>query len=212
MIRFSDYTAVVWDWNGTLLDDLRTGVQTINRMLSRREIAPITPEYYREVFGFPVKDYYERIGFDFEREDWQAISQEYVDTYEEFVSEAGLTPYVVQVLRRISEAGIPQYILSALQEDLLCDMLNRHAIYPFFRGICGADNIHAAGKTERGRQMLEKYPLIVPSSTLMIGDTLHDAEVARALGFDVLLYGEGHNSPSRLAAAGRVLTSFAELL
>lgn len=46
----------------------------------------------------------------------------------------------------------------------------------------------------------------------MVGDTLHDAEVAEALGFDVCLYSGGHNSAERLREKGMVLEQMGQLL
>ena len=46
----------------------------------------------------------------------------------------------------------------------------------------------------------------------MVGDTLHDAEVAEALGFDFRLYAGGHNSAERLAEKGIVLQRMEQLL
>ena len=73
------YKNVVWDWNGTLLDDAGISVATLNAMLARRGLPTITTERYREIFGFPVKGYYEHLGFDFRRDDWDGISREYVE-------------------------------------------------------------------------------------------------------------------------------------
>ena len=58
------YKNIVWDWNGTLLNDLEIGVTTLNDMLSRRALLPLTSEYYRECFGFPVIHFYEKVGFE----------------------------------------------------------------------------------------------------------------------------------------------------
>ena len=52
---------VIWDWNGTLLDDLQLCLRLLNEMLeedgcpNRYDLAA-----YREIFGFPVVDYYRR--------------------------------------------------------------------------------------------------------------------------------------------------------
>jgi len=58
--------------------------------------------------------------------------------------------------------------------------------------------------------MLRMFP-IVPGETVMVGDTLHDAEVAETLGFDCRLYAGGHNSAERLAEKGVVLRQMDEL-
>ena len=57
-----EYRNVVWDWNGTLLNDLETGVQTLNDMFARRGMPAFSVEEYRERFGFPVIDFYRDAG------------------------------------------------------------------------------------------------------------------------------------------------------
>ena len=83
----------------------------------------LTVEKYKAVFGFPVKEYYEGIGYDFNRDDWEAISLDFVDTYAELSKDVVLTSGVKSVLARLKEFGVRQYVLSALQEDLLEEML-----------------------------------------------------------------------------------------
>lgn len=205
------YKNVVWDWNGTLLDDVQISVDTINRMLRKKRLDELTVEKYKAVFGFPVKEYYEGIGYDFNRDDWEAISLDFVDTYGELSKDVVLTSGVNSVLARLKEFGVRQYVLSALQEDLLEEMLERFGIRDYFEGVCGSDNIYADGKVARGERMLQVYP-IDPRETLMVGDTLHDAEVAEALGFDIRLYAGGHNSAERLREKGIVLERMEMLL
>lgn len=205
------YKNVVWDWNGTLLDDVKVSVDTINVMLERKHLKKLTVEEYKSIFGFPVKPYYESIGFDFARDDWEAVSRNFVDIYNDLATNVELTPGIIPVLEGIKRRGIRQYILSALQEDLLLGMLERFGIREYFEGVCGSNNIYADGKVARGEEMLRTFP-IIPSETVMVGDTLHDAEVAEALGFEVRLYAGGHNSAERLAEKGKVLRKMEELL
>ncbi len=205
------YKNVVWDWNGTLLDDVKVSVDTINVMLERKHLKKLTVEEYKSIFGFPVKPYYESIGFDFVRDDWEAVSRNFVDIYNDLATNVELTSGIIPVLEGIKRRGIRQYILSALQEDLLLGMLERFGIREYFEGVCGSNNIYADGKVARGEEMLRTFP-IIPSETVMVGDTLHDAEVAEVLGFEVRLYAGGHNSAERLAEKGKVLRKMEELL
>lgn len=205
------YKNVVWDWNGTLLDDVEISVKTINRMLSKKGLPELTVERYKAIFGFPVKDYYLSIGFDFARDDWESVSRDFVDIYEELSGDVVLTPGVLTTLETLRGMGVRQYVLSALQEDLLEGMLERFGIRDYFAGVCGSNNIYADGKVARGERMLQTFP-VDPRETVMVGDTLHDAEVAEALGFDVRLYGGGHNSAERLARKGIVLERMEQLL
>ncbi len=59
---------IVWDWNGTLLNDVDLCFSCINRLLVSHDLKPLdTLSQYREVFTFPIEDYYKRVGFDFDK-------------------------------------------------------------------------------------------------------------------------------------------------
>ena len=184
------YKNVVWDWNGTILTDVKVGVNTLNDMLGRRGLPLLSVEDYKEKFGFPVIDFYDRVGFDMEKESFHELSVDFVETYDKYAGEV---------------------VLSALREDLLQQMLRHFQIDSRFDRACGANDIYAAGKIERGQQMLQTCP-IVPEDTLMVGDTIHDAEVADALGLDCILFAGGHNNEERLQKKAPVIHRMRELL
>ena len=68
------YTHIIWDFNGTVLDDVEAGIRSVNDMLAARGLPVITSvAQYRELFSFPVIDYYRRLGLDVEKEDYYTI-------------------------------------------------------------------------------------------------------------------------------------------
>lgn len=211
-MKLSDkYENVIWDWNGTLLNDVKVGVDTLNDMLDRRGLPSLTVQQYKDLFEFPVVCFYQRVGFDLVKESFHELSVDFVGTYDKYAEGVALNPFVPEALAYVQQSGIRQYILSALREDLLNCMLGEFAIDFHFERACGSDDIYAAGKIERGRRMLETLD-ICPAKTVMIGDTVHDAEVARALGFDCILFAGGHNSEWRLQEKAPVIHSMEELL
>ena len=122
------YKNVVWDWNGTLLNDVKVGVNTLNDMLGRRGLPLLSVEDYKEKFGFPVIDFYDRVGFDMEKESFHELSVDFVETYDKYAGEVGLNEGVREVLAGIQQTGVKQYVLSALREDLLQQMLRHFQI------------------------------------------------------------------------------------
>ena len=77
----SAYRHVIWDWNGTLLDDAWLCVEITSGLLRRRHLEPLTPERYERLFDFPVRIYYERLGFDLEAESFEEIGSEFIEEY-----------------------------------------------------------------------------------------------------------------------------------
>lgn len=195
------YRHVLWDWNGTLLDDVEVVVGVMNLLLAPRGLAPLTPERYREVFDFPVRTYYEAIGFDFAAEPFEALTVEWVDRFGAHWRSARLRAGATAALDQIESQGIGSSILSAAEHELLCEQAAYFGVAGRFQRMMGIADHHAESKLEQGRTWLRELG-DSPQSVLLVGDTTHDVEVAHALGCDVVLVADGHQSRARLAATG----------
>ena len=195
------HTHLIWDFNGTILQDVDLGIRCTNTMLAARNLALIpTVETYREVFGFPIDDYYRRMGFDFEKEDYDTVlAPEWVNLYLAGEPTCPMMDGSSEAIAAVKAMGIPQILLSATEIDMLTGQLNRLGIFEEFVEVIGLDNIHARSKKAQALDWKERNPDACP---LFVGDTLHDADVATALGADCVLYCGGHQSHSRLAATG----------
>jgi phosphoglycolate phosphatase len=201
---------VIWDWNGTLLDDTQAGVNAVNAMLAARGLPRLDLATYRERFGFPVKNFYRAVGFRLDAEDWDAMAREFHDR---FLADTTirLHPHALPALTGFQAAGVGQSVLSASEQSILDAMLADFGISGFFSSACGVDNLYGHSKREIGRALLSRFRLD-PASVLLIGDSLHDHEVSADLGTACLLIAEGHQSRARLAQSGApVLGSLAEL-
>lgn len=211
LIEWDKIDAVLWDWNGTLLDDVEVNRRIINRMLSKRGLKPMDLPVYKGLFCFPVQAFQQQIGFNFEEESMQDISDEYHAFYKRYEKEIRLNAEALFILDAICTKGVNQYILSAAGKTDLIRMLNHFGLENRFAGIYGAADNCAIGKTEIGKYLIQDCRLD-PNRTLLVGDTLHDAEVAGALGIHCVLYAGGHNSFELLAGKGAVITNLKELL
>lgn len=205
-----NYTHIFWDFNGTILDDVQTGIDCVNLLLEKRGL-PIIPnkDYYKEVFGFPIVDYYKRLGFDFDKESYHGVAVEWVALYMEKVKSANMNDGVKELLAAIKKLGIPQYILSATEDNMLKTQLEMLGISDFFEEVTGLDNIHAGSKTELGKRFAER---IKPPKAIVIGDTTHDYETALAMGADCILFTDGHMNRETLEKCGcKCFDSFRKL-
>jgi phosphoglycolate phosphatase len=205
------YRNIIWDWNGTLLDDKWLCIEAISTLLTARNLPPIDAEVYSRIFRFPVRDYYASAGFDFTKEPFEVPALEFIDLYNERRQECPLQPGAMRLLRLFQDMGCSQYLLSASETGILEDMAAHYGITGFFKLIRGLDNHFAAGKAELGQQLLAASG--APAhSVLMIGDTCHDKEVADLLGVDCILLTNGHFPAGRLQGCGtRLINSLDEL-
>ncbi len=210
-MRISDFDHVVWDFNGTLLDDVAIGIRAVNILLARRGIPTIpNKERYREVFGFPIEEYYGRIGFDFSRERYEDVAHEWVKEYRKIEHEAPLREGVLPLMEFFRRCGIPQSVLSATKTEQLLSQLSALGILSYFDSVSGNDNIYAASKVEMVKSWAKSR---APGRVLALGDTAHDADTAYAVGFTPVLVMGGHANPRELQATGAlVYTDFHALL
>jgi len=195
------YRHVIWDWNGTLLDDAWLCVEILNEILRQRNEQPVTHERYKEEFGFPVKDFYQRLGFDFSVESFEALADEYISKYDERRFECKLHAHATDVVRHCLDRGVKQSILSAYHQVRLEEALDFFELRPLFSHVIGLDDFHANGKIHQGIRLIEELGF-GPDEVLLIGDTIHDYEVAREVGADCTLFVGGHNTRERLASCG----------
>lgn len=205
-------SGIIWDWNGTLLNDAGLAVQTMNQMLERRGLPILSVDDYKSVFTFPVKDYYQKIGFDFKAEPFEIPALEFIDCYNSQVKDCSLHRDALKVLSYFQSIGLKQYILSAMEQVVLDHCLQHYQINDFFEYVSGLDNIYAASKIENGHRLIADQKLDA-SELVLIGDTVHDFEVATELGCQCILIADGHQSKKVLQTTGAlVIDSITELL
>jgi len=196
------YKHAIWDWNGTLLNDTWLCVEVLNGLLARRGRGPITVEDYRGNFGFPVIHFYEYLGFDTDVDSFDQVSREFIGDYEaRWFEECGLHAGVSDILATMSEQGMTHSVLSAAKQEALDLGVQHYGIRSHFTGLAGTDNIYAQGKIARGEYWIQQLPW-KSEEVVMIGDTLHDFEVAQAIGVDCILLSHGHHTRDRLSATG----------
>lgn len=188
---------VIWDWNGTLLNDVDYVVDVINPMLVRHGLQKQTRATYRDVFGFPVKDYYSKMGFDLEKNCFIKMSDDFHEGYYSNFFNCELYDSSKQALAEFQKQHKSQSILSASDQQALFQVVDHYKIKNYFVHVYGIENKLAASKLNRGLELMN-HSGYYSSETLLIGDTDHDLEVGRKMGVDVVLLSHGHQSKERL--------------
>ncbi|NPA43990.1 MAG: HAD family hydrolase [Chlorobi bacterium] len=205
------YKHIIWDYNGTLLNDASLCVEIINELLSARGLKTMSLQKYKQEFDFPVKDYYERAGFDFEKESFEIVGTEFIKEYNIRQKDAPLQKGAMNLLNEIKDKGIKQSVLSAREEQSLISELKKFNIFNYFEEVVGLNNHYAESKVERGKQLLSKIQ-VSKNEIVMIGDTKHDAEVAKEVGINCILVSHGHQTKDKLQTCGvKVFDNFEEV-
>lgn len=202
---------IIWDWNGTLLNDVDFCRNIINRILRQNNLKELSLNDYKEIFTFPVQNYYQAAGLDFSKTPFEVLGKDFMIEYEANKLNCSLFDGAKELLGKIKQQGIKQSVLSAYKEDYLISILKSYDLYDYFDFVVGSDNIYAGGKTHLGLKLIQKLNLS-GNEILFVGDTLHDYEVAKAMGVNVVLIADGHQAKSKLTNNGAlVLDNLTEL-
>jgi phosphoglycolate phosphatase len=186
---------IVWDFNGTLLYDIEACVNALNAILRAHHINPINIAYYRQHFGFPAANFYLHLGLKITSTyDWDALAESFHMRYI-FSKTLKLQPGARACVQALHQQGYTQGVLSALEQDLLDLQMQQFGLATPMQFIRGSRNYDGATKLDTAHTLNLKGPVV------MIGDTLHDAEVAAAMGWHCILCSAGHQTEERLRVA-----------
>ena len=204
---------LLWDWNGTLYDDVEICIRIMNAMLSERNLPTmISVNDYHDVFRFPVIEYYRNLGFDFQKESFEELAKLYIDSYYKESRDACLRMGTVQTLESLKQSGIDQLILSASETHMLYAQVDHLRISSYFSAILGENDIYAFGKAGIADRWMNSGQ-INTGEVIIVGDTVHDYEVSRKIGCRCILVSGGHQKESSLRDTGcPVISSPAQVL
>ncbi len=188
------YDVVVWDWNGTLLDDSFHTHKVINQVLSEEGIDQITMSEYRSCFGFPISKYYASLGLPSSGSEFDRVANKFMTIYRSYKKELKLYNDTIEILDMVRKLNISQYVLSAANIEDLKFQINHFEITQYFNSISGASDIYAHGKIDQAKAMSSVFRKKGYKKGLYIGDTDHDFEVSQELGYDFCFSEEGHQS------------------
>lgn len=204
------YTHIIWDWNGTLLNDIGASLASVNDMLALRGMPPIDIDFYRECIGVPIIKFYEKV-FDMENEDYSVIIKQYNEGYLRHLDACGLTDGTVEVLDYFADNGVKQAVVSSSNNEQLHMNAKKYGIFDRFEAVLGSADFYAGSKIERAVNYLKNSG--ENCRVLVVGDLEHDAEMAEELGADCVLLTSGHENRERLyAAKAKVISDLHELI
>lgn len=188
---------LIYDFNGTILDDVDVCVKAENKTIEHFHLdrPPLSREEYLKLFTFPVKHYYELVGFDWNVNPYEEVGQYWFNWYRELRNEYRVFDGVEEILEENHRKGLENILLSASSLVELKKQLDELGIAQYFDEVLGIDNIYAGSKIDIALKWIADKD---PKECLMIGDTLHDLETARAMGIDCVLVANGHQDRETL--------------
>lgn len=193
---------VVWDWNGTLLDDLPVIIEALNVGLGRLGLDPIDEHAYRDHFTRPVRGFYDSVfGRPVTDREWADLNETFHDEYYARAHAAPLTVDALDAVDHASGLGWTQSVLSMSAHHRLVEMVADHGLVDRFvlvEGLEAPTGETKAGHLEKHLAALER----VGDEVVLVGDTPDDASAARTVGAEIVLYDGGSHHLPTLAATG----------
>jgi phosphoglycolate phosphatase len=186
---------IFWDFNGTILDDARLCYNILIEMLIEEKQNVVTFDEYLKIFTFPIKDYYAKV-FDFNKTPFEVLAHRFIKRYQPESLTCKLHEGIVDTIRYYEGQGYVNILLSASEEKNLFEQLEHFKIRHLFTHVLGTKNIYAKTKLDVAKKFIEDFH-IHKDEMVMIGDTLHDAEIAHEIGCDIIIFTKGHQHPSR---------------
>jgi phosphoglycolate phosphatase len=190
---------VVWDWNGTLLDDLTCAVQVTNQLLDEFGLTRLdSVDAYQSVFRFPVRDYYADLGFDTAPGgSFEAASRRFLELYLAAARSCSLHEGATQTMAALHSDGVGQVLISASEQTNLTAQVTPFGLDDWLEAAIGLGDIYAVSKKMLAQRWLDERGLD-PAEVLFVGDSEHDYEIAAGLGAHCALFSGGHQSRRHL--------------
>ncbi|HEX6298877.1 MAG TPA: HAD family hydrolase [Acidimicrobiia bacterium] len=193
---------LVWDWNGTLLDDLGIVIEAVNRSIAAFGARAITADDYRDHYTRPVRDFYDNLfGRMIDDEEWLRLNTGFHDTYFDLAIQVDLAPGASEAMDALDEAGWTQSLLSMSPQDWLEGIVGRLGLTERFElvdGLSGPTGGMKAGHLEEHLGVLG----IEGESVAVVGDTPDDVAAARHVGATPILFHGGSHHRDVLEAEG----------
>lgn len=190
---------LLWDWNGTILNDVQETVDSYNKMLynfNKRE-EQLTKEEYREHFQSDIRGFYKYLGFTGEEQEFKAAAKMYLDFYKKESMKSPLQKDIPEVLDYFRTKGIQQKIVSASNQKIVTNQVRRFPLGRFIDEVIGCSTIYAENKKKLVEDTLRKAKC-QPEECLMVGDTITDGKIATELGLHCCMFTGGHQNESNL--------------
>lgn len=191
---------LVWDWNGTLLDDLRLVVDATNAALAAAGGPAVTADEHRRGFRRPVVAYYGQVlGRQLTHEQFALLDAEFHRAYRAGLDTCALAAGAADALA--AWAG-SQSLLSMWFHAELVALVTRYGLAARFTRMDGLRE--PVGGGQKAAHLVAHLAAVgvAGPDTVLVGDSLDDAQAAAMVGARCVLYAGGLTDPALLRATG----------
>lgn len=189
---------LIFDWSGTLVDDLGPVIEATNTVLGKYNMAPLDRESFRRKFRLPYREFYSELLPHIPLEE---LESHFRLAFDAAVSPVTVLPHSRKKLEWCQSLGIRCFVLTSMDAVAFERQLDEFGLRGFFEATYSG----VLDKRELILQILATHQL-QPTETAFIGDMIHDVETARHGGISSIAVLTGYNHAEVLAAGEPDLT------
>lgn len=195
-------THIVWDWNGTLFDDICATYGASCEIFAALGLPTVTLTAYRAAYTRPISLFYSRLfARTFDAAEFDGLDQAFHTAYRVRMTQCSLAEGAKEALACWRDRGGSQSLLS---------MWRHHELVPFVErcGIAGEfiriDGLRGPGGGRKSAHLARHLAALGlrPTDVLLVGDSIDDAEAAADVGASCALYDGGYHDRGALDAVG----------
>ena len=198
-----EYKVIIWDFNGTLIDDIHAALAAVNDMLTRRNQSVIDFETYSKAVDTPIWKFYETVFEEGSITPDEAV-KEFNEGYDYHLREYPLMEGAKEMLLYFKSLGKKQLIVSASHIDKVRTNLEKLGISEYFTEVIAMSDFYAGDKTFLAKDYLKRNS-ISPCDTVVIGDCIFDHRMAQEIGADTILNTKGHQARTELETTNAII-------
>lgn len=193
------FTHVVWDWNGTLSDDLWIAVESINACRSVSGLPPISRGDYRNNYQRPVRLFHEWVqGKELTDAEWEVEQATFEAAYSSRAHKAELVVDARTCLEQLKVTGVGQSVLSMLPHSQLNKAISLQAVQQYFALVEGPKGNDSSTKAGLLQKHVTNPCVRSRQDVVMIGDCVDDATAAATAGIHCVLVASAAYQPRAL--------------
>lgn len=192
-------THIIWDYNGTVIDDVDASVAAVNDMLYTRGLPPTTKQEYTSTVSLPLENYYKGLGI--VDADMGKLSLEFRMYCQKHDNLCRIFDGFYETVEFTKSLGMKNILMSSLYSVFLLSETEKYKITDCFDEIIGMSDTFVGSKYENAKNYIDKNNLD-PQNILFVGDLINDAQTAKALGAQCILIPNGHNSKEKCESQG----------
>ncbi len=184
---------LLFDWSGTLVDDLHPVVEATNQVFAEFGKPSFTVDEFREKFRLPFTEFYREF---LPEATMEHLEGHYHSSFKLLQESIGLLPGAREILEWGRSRGMRIYLLSTIHAEHFAVQGARLGLKDYF------DQAYTMviDKREKITEILRKHGLD-PKETMFIGDMRHDIDAAKAGGVVSCAVLTGYDSLEKLKAS-----------